>query len=330
MAKAAGVSVKTASRVLNNQQTVRSYLRARVEQAIADLNYAPSMAARQLASQRSYIIGLIVPRAGVGYLPRLISTLSVVCREMGFQLITEAVENGDKMDAFARKTHFAFRPDAIILSPRYADDPDLLTRFEAEGIPLVRLSGSDESYGTVLHIPDAPGAADMTRHLIGLGHRRIGLIAMPPVNRTARERYQGYIEALTEAGIAVDPDLVVYGDYSYQSGGEAITRLMALSERPTAVFATSDTMATGAQAQAQRLGFRVPEDVAIAGYDDSPVARACFPPITSISFPLTDIARAAAQLAITGECAPLPNRREVIARGSTTGDRQPSEDPYGF
>ncbi|WP_288806348.1 LacI family DNA-binding transcriptional regulator [uncultured Novosphingobium sp.] len=328
VAKAAKVSVTTASRVVNKEPTVRSYLRERVEAAILELNYRPNLAARRLSSMRSFTIGMIVPRAGIGYIPRLIVELSWLCRAEGHLLVPEAVEFEDRLTAFSHLDGDALRPDAIILAPRFSDDDRLLARFEAEEIPLVRLGGSPDRYGLSIQIDDREMAAEMVRHLIALGHRRIGMIGLPLAGSGARARREGYEQALREAGLPCDGQLFVEGSYSYRSGVEGLNRLLALSCPPTAIFAANDTMAAGAQAQALKLGLLVPQDVAIAGFEDSPILRATFPAITSVSFPVAQIAEIAAHAAIHGSLSPFTLDPSLILRGSTTGDQDLCEDPY--
>ncbi|HWU01157.1 MAG TPA: LacI family DNA-binding transcriptional regulator [Novosphingobium sp.] len=330
VAKAAKVSVTTASRVVNKEPTVRSYLRERVEAAVRELDYRPNLAARRLSSMRSFTIGMIVPRAGIGYIPRLIVELSWIFRANGHQLITETVEFADRLQAFSNLTKDALHPDAIILAPRFSDDEELLKRFEEEGIPLVRLAGSPEGYGLSVQIDDRLMATEMVQHLIGLGHQRIGMIGLPMVGAGPRLRREGYEHALRMGGLGMDPALFVEGDFTYRSGADCMTRLLALPTRPTAVFVATDTMAAGAQAQALKLGFRVPQDIAIAGFEDSPIVRATFPPITSVSFPVAQIARITAHAAIQGTLPPENIDQVLILRGSTTGVPDLCDDPYGL
>lgn len=328
MAQAAGVSIKTASRVLNGQETVRSYLRDRVERAMMDLKYQPNLAARQLSSRRSFVIGMIVPRAGVGYIPRFVVALSSICRALGFQLVTEAIDLDERQQAFRQGSSFALVPDAIVLAPRFADDPELLARFAEQQMPIIRLAGSEGLYGTVVHLSDEQLAAEVVRHLLSRGHRRIGFIGMPLVNRIARERYAGYLAALDVQGSLVDDTLACLPGFTYGEGATAAHALLSASDRPTAIFAASDTLAAGAQAQAQAMGLSVPSDVAIAGFDDSPIARAVFPPLTSVSFPIDAVAEATARAAIFGEIPVMTVDRNVIVRASTSGDGLLCADPY--
>lgn len=330
VARAAEVSIKTVSRVLNKEPKVRPQLRERVERAVAELNYQPSLAARQMGGKRSYVIGMIAPRPVVSYIPQLAVSLSWACAAQGYQFVLEAVDYADRHKAFKASTQFTNRPDAIILAPRFADDEEMIAGFEATGIRLVRLEGREGLYGTPLNVPDREAAASLVRHLIGLGHRRIGMLAQPLVSRAAQERLQGYHDALAEAGIAPDSSLIVTADFNFRAGAEQLPIILANPNRPTALFCATDAMAAGAQSMAQKLGYRIPQDLAVAGFNDSPIARATFPPITSVRFSVDEVAMAAVRCAMGSGDSDMPFDRELLARWSTTGDETLCRDPYRY
>lgn len=330
VAKAAGVSFKTVSRVVNGEKSVGAALRQRVEAAIRDLGYTPSLAARQLAGQRSFIIGLVVPRAGISYIARMMIALAAACRQAGYHLMTEAVDYDAVQASATGKIHFSARPDAVIVTPPFSNDPALAAHFAAEAIPLVRIATVIEGHGLPIHVDEEPITIELMRHLIAQGHQRIGMIAPPLPVRASEARVSGYRRALEEAGLPFDPDLMRRGDFSFASGVHGATAMLALPDRPTAIFAAGDEMAAGVLAQAQRLGYRVPEDLAVAGFDDSPVARMVFPPLTTVYQPVNEIAQAAVDAAVHGHVPAAPFGYELRIRGSTSGDRQLCLEPYRF
>lgn len=321
VAKLAGVSFKTVSRMINGETNIRPAYRERIEQAIRDLNYQPTLAARQLASQKSFLVSLVVTDTMFSYSARMMVAIAAECRRVGYHLVTEVLPAGtDPMDSTAR-IDLSVRPDCVILIPPFPDQPAVLAQLEELGIPVVRVAAVKEGYGQIIRADDEPVSVELMRHLIALGHRRIGLVAPPLPEKASESRVRGYHRALAEAGITPDPDLVVRGTFSFESGAAAATQLLALPQRPTAIFAASDGMALGVMARAQQLGYCVPDDLAVAGFDDSEQSRTSFPPLTTVRQPIAEMARAAVALA-TGRGGAGPEMRpELKTRGSTTGDK---------
>jgi len=323
VAASAGVSLKTVSRVLNRGPGVRESSREKVERAVSQLGYRPNLAARQLRAGRSYIVGFMVPRGAVGFIPRLVVALSWACRRHGYLLVTEAVDHTAPLNVFRQS---ALPPDVVVTAPRFSNDPAVLEQFEALQVPLVRIAGNPSGYGKSINASDEMIAKQMVEHLIDLGHSRIGYIGMALQNPMAHQRLAGYRSAL--AGLAGATEFVAIPGYTSREGGEALATMMAARMRPTAIFAGSDTIAVGVQAMAQKLGYRIPEDLAVAGFEDSPVARAVYPPLTSVNYPVEDIARAIVQVAILGEEPDMTFRHNLVIRGSTTGDRELGPNLY--
>lgn len=205
-----------------------------------------------------------------------------------------------------------------------------MAHFEAENIPVVRIATVIDGFGLPIHGDEEPISMELMRHLVGLGHRRIGMIAPPMPVRASDARVSGYRKALDEAGLPFGPDLMLRGDFTFASGVNGATAMLALPHRPTAIFAAGDEMAAGVLAQAQRLGYRVPEDLAIAGFDVSLVARMVFPPLTTVHQPVTEIAQAAVEAAVHRRLPDKPFPYELRIRGSTNGDRQLCLEPYRF
>jgi LacI family transcriptional regulator len=332
VAQAAGVSLKTVSRVLNGGKNVRPQVRERVESVMRELSYHPSLAARQLSGQKSYILTLIGPRAGTSYFARMMVAVATEAQARGYQLITELLEAGWTQDSVMRGTSVSARADAYIVAPPLQDNASLLAQLEEEGVPTVRIAGTREGYGTSISIDDTTAAKEMVEHLLALGHRRIGMIAPPLPPKAAESRVDGYRLALERAGVEFDPDLIVRGRaLDFATGATCATELLALTHRPTAIFAANDDMALGALAQAQRLGYAIPDDLAVAGFDDSPMSRMVFPTLTTIRQRIREIARAAVHAALEGEIpADADLSARLIIRGSTSGNRDLCLEPFEF
>lgn len=330
VARVAGVSFKTVSRVINGETNVRPAMRERIETAIRELNYRPTLAARQLASHKSFIVTLVIPRFVASYIARMMIAMAAQCRAVGYHLVTELYEI--ERDAAGNEVfpQFSVQSDAIILMPPFSDHLPLLEHVASLGTPMVRVAGILEGYGTRIEVDDTEISAELVRHLIGLGHRRIGMIAPPLPVKASETRIAGFMAALEEAGLDFDPKLLVRGDFSFGSGVRAAKHLLALPERPTAIFAASDEMALGVLAVARQLGYAVPGDLAIAGFDDSPESRLVSPPLTTIFQPIADIAGAAVYAATGRGKAPGKLSYRVVLRGSTTGSDELCLEPYGF
>lgn len=322
VAAQAGVSFKTVSRVVNNEPHVRPAIRDRVMQAIDELGYKPNVAARQLAGHRSYLISLIVVEMTMGYLAQILYTAAMECRRFGYHLVPETLQDGESIQDAIQRILANSHPDGIILPAPLSYDPDVVAAIERSRTPLVRLAGVGDMYGHTIPVHERSISAALVTHLIELGHRRIGVIAPPPRHLAAQERLLGYRDALDAAGLAYDPAIAPVGNFRFADGVRLGAELLAMPDRPTAIFATNDSMALGVLTTATKAGMRVPEDIAIAGFDDLPASRLVFPPLTTVRQPIPAIARAAV-LALVGESFSVDDHaHELILRSSTTGSRE--------
>ncbi len=321
VARAAGVSIKTVSRVLNKERYVRQDTRDRVESAMAALAFSPSLAARTLAGKRSHQIALIYDNHSPYYMHAIQEGVWARCREGGVRLLAQpadvasptiAAEVGGLID----ETHV----DGIILSSPVTDCAEVLGELERRGIPFVRISpGTNHALTSSVYMDDVGAADDMTTHLINLGHRRIGFIVGHPNHMASEQRRMGYARALDRAGIAYDAGLVQPGEFDFASGARAGEVLLSLDARPTAVFASNDDMAAGVLTVAHARGIGVPDDLSVAGFDDTPLAQLVWPPLTTIRQPTRDLAHAAASL-LFERVDGVEHRRlqhDLVVRGST-------------
>lgn len=293
VARSAGVSPMTVSRVINGDAHVQETSRQRVQAAVKALGYMPNIAARGLAGARTMRIGLVYHNPSAAYLSALlVGCLNGAC-ERGMQLVVELGEFGPESEAAIEKL-VRTGVDAIILPPPLSDSPALIARLRELALPFAALAASTPPPGvSSFRIDDRAAAAAMTRHLLQLGHRRIAFIRGARDQTASAAREEGYRDALYEAGVAVEDGLIAEGNFSYASGMEAARVLLAAPSRPTAIFASNDDMAMAAIAEAHRRGLIVPDDLSVVGFDNTALATAVWPPLTTVSQPITEIAAAA-------------------------------------
>lgn len=303
VSKLAGVSFKTVSRVLNNEKNVSEETRRRVEQVVAELNFRPSLAARTLAGRKSFQVALLYDNPSPYYVYHLQAGAQERCHELGYRLLSQPVDAAapdlvQEVAALIDETHL----DGLILSPPVTESQPLLDELDRRGLPYVRIEpGLRREQGRSTTIDDVAAAHELVAHLIALGHRAIAFITGPETHISSVERLEGYRAALDSHGIPLDPALVVAGDYSLQSGRDAARRLLASGPRPTAIFAGNDDMAAGALAVAHELDIGVPDELSIAGFDDSDLAAAVWPPLTTVRQPVRELAWAAADLLLADQ-----------------------------
>lgn len=321
VSKMAGVSIKTVSRVLNKEKYVRDETRRKVERAVAALNFSPSIAARSLAGARSHQIALIYDNHSPYYIHAIQEGVWERCRQQGVRMLAQPVDISSptlaqEIGGLIDETHV----DGVILSSPVTDAPDALAELERRNIAFVRISpGVNHALTSSVFMSDAQAADDMTTHLINLGHRRIGFIIGHPNHMASDERHYGYRRALDRAGIAYDDMLVQPGLFDFASGLAAAQQLLALPVRPTAIFASNDDMAAGVLSHAHRLGLAVPQDLSVAGFDNTPLAEIVWPPLTTIHQPVREMAYAAASQLFASDGGVFHQRLDhrLIERGST-------------
>jgi len=301
VARVAKVSIATASRALNGSALVTEDTRERVRAAAGTLHYTPHTGARSLITRRTNTIGILLPDLYGEFFSEIIRGIDQTAQLAGFHcLVSSARHVGAPLEAALRSMRG--RVDGLILmSPEFTGD--LARRTLPQGFPvvLVHCPPSDLPHDSLM-IANADGARAMVKHLAGLGHRRIAIITGAKGNFDAAERLRGYREALRECGLVPDPSLEMAGDFSEESGAAAARAfaarpVAALPARPTAIFAANDSMAIGALSALRELGLRVPEDIALGGFDDIPMARYMTPALTSVHVDISALgARAAERL----------------------------------
>ncbi|BBF69907.1 MULTISPECIES: LacI family DNA-binding transcriptional regulator [Sphingomonas] len=298
VARHAGVSPMTVSRVINGEQVVRAATREKVEIAIAALNYAPSAAARTLAGGDETRIGLLYSNPSSSYLSEfLVGSLDQASRS-GVDLVVEKWDEEISIASVVAHLQRG-RIDGVILPPPLCDLNEMVEALDKAGIPAVAVAtGRAPSDLAAVSIDDRQAAYEMTRHLIGLGHDRIGFIKGNPNQSASAKRFEGYVAALGEAGLSVQDELIAQGYFTYRSGLDAAEHILALADPPTAIFASNDDMAAAAVAIAHRTGLDVPGDLTVCGFDDTSLATTIWPELTTIRQPISAMARAAVEVLV--------------------------------
>lgn len=334
VAKLAGVSIKTVSRVINLESNVRASTRERVEEAVEALDYRPNAAARVLSGKRFYVIGLIYENPNeFSYMQKVLNGALKACEAGGYTLLLLplTLPNPDLIDDVQRFVSQS-RLDGVVLPAPLGDFSEIQRLLKELDIPYARITPKTEA-GDDLSVQchDEQASFDVTQFLIEQGHRRLGFIKGDPIHGATEHRYRGYIRALQAAGIGLHSEFVRDGMFSFESGKTAARALLDLREPPTAIVASNDDMAAGTIFEARERGLSIPGDLSVVGFDDTPIASHIWPPLTTVRQPIVEMAEAITSLLIRrlkGEqVEPLgqPFACHVVTRAST-GIRAAEDD----
>ena len=296
VARLAGVSMKTVSRVFNNEKYVSEDKKKKILEVAEALNFRPSLQARGLAGSKSYIVGLFVDDPSGDYISKVLRSILNRCESIGCHLVVEVFrERGN--EAKLRQVLNSIRFDAVILSAPICDDTVVLNALRASGVPTARIAPGIEALDMVkVSIDEFQAAFEMTEYLISMGHEKIGFVKGDPNHSCSLDRERGYVRAMQTHGLRVKHEMMVAGMFSYVSGREAAEVLLALPDRPTAVFASNDEMAAGILAVARERGVQVPSELSIVGFDDDAIAAIVSPSLTTVRQPVEEMASAAFDL----------------------------------
>jgi len=338
VAKMAGVSPMTVSRVVNGEANVRPATRDRVTAAVAALHYTPNQAARGLAGGQLIRIGVLYSNPSATYLNEFLVGLLNKASLAHVQLVVQKCEADEHEQAVAEEL-IANGIDGLILPPPFCDSRLLIELILANEVPAVVVaSGQPDVRLSAVSIDDRQAAYEMTRHLLSLGHQRLGFIIGHPNQTASARRLDGFRSAMADAGLAVDESLIVQGMFNYRSGLDAAEILLSQPARPTAVFASNDDMAAATVAIAHRMGLDVPSDLTVAGFDDAPLATTIWPELSTVRQPIKAMAESAVDLLVrqirglrdgqAGECQQLLMDFALIRRQSDAAPRlRPSSLP---
>ena len=326
VARQAKVSVKTVSRVLNGYAHVSERTRSKVQEAIKSLDYAPSMIARQMRLGNNLSIGVLFSDPASGYQSQVNHALLKACSDAHRYLAVELFDE-KAADWRGQVKQFLDRSgvSSMILVPPICDSVPVHQLLREEGVRFVLISPSRPVAGaSAVAMDDRMAGREVVEHLVSLGHRRIAHIAGRPGHVVTALRRLGWQDALQEAGLLAESDeLVVEGDFSFRKALIQAETLLSRRTRPTAIFAANDHMAIAVMMAAHKLGLRVPEDLSVAGFDDTPMGRSIWPPLTTVAQPFEELSRSAVSLlSDPGKAANRAHevhilQHELILRSST-------------
>lgn len=323
IARLAGVSKKTVSRIINRSPLVRQDTRERVEALMREVGYSPDPMARGLAFRRSFLIGMVYDNPTAQFIVNMQYGALDALRDSGFELVVHPCDSrspgyidGVRRFVQQQKLH------GVMLVPRVSEDQALADMLNAIGCRYTRIAAvalDEPARMVVTH--DRDGAAEAADYLQSLGHRDIALITGPRSYRSAIERTEGCVEALARRGIELPKARIVEAGYTFESGVAAAEKLLSGKRRPSAIFCGNDEMAAGVYRVALRAGINIPRQLSVVGYDDSPLASRLWPPLTSVRRDTRDTGRVAAAMLIQSEegagARPLASvRPHLIVRDS--------------
>ena len=330
VAKAAGVHPGTVSRTLNPQTRplVNERTAAVVERAARRLGYSPNPIARSLKTRRSYSIGVLIPDLTNPLFPPLIRGMEAVWDGAGYTTLVASTDGDPDRERQRLEILVARQVDGFVIATASRHDP-VVTEMMAAGRAVVLVNRTIEGSGAFAVVPDdRKGSALAVGHLVSLGHHRIAHLAGPRRLSTGQLRWRGFLEAMDEHGLAVEPGMVARADaFTEAEGAAGADRLLALDTPPTAIVAGNDLLALGAYAALEARGLRCPEDVSVVGFNDMPFADRFAPPLTTIRIPHARIGARAAELLLerieTPDAPPqtLLFEPELVVRRSTAPPR---------
>jgi LacI family transcriptional regulator len=286
--------MKTVSRVLNREPNVKEATRARVLDALDSLKYKPLLSARSLAGRKSFLIAMLYNNPSANYVMEIMEGVLAGCETEQYSMVicpvpVEGPRLVDAVDVLIARS----QPDGLLLTPPITDSPALLKHLADLDIPYASVSPRNQTKCAGVAMDETQAAYDIVAHLVSLGHRRIAHITGHPAHGASGWRLTGYRQGIERAGLRYDASLVVDGQFSFESGERGAEILLGLKHPPTAVFAANDDMAAGVMRVALDRGIRIPEELSVCGFDDTPMSNHIFPPLTTVHQPARDMGRLA-------------------------------------
>ncbi|NBC97746.1 ribose operon transcriptional repressor RbsR [Atlantibacter hermannii] len=324
VARLAGVSTSTVSHVINNDRFVSEAIRLKVNDAVKTLNYAPSALARSLKLNQTRTIGMLITASSNPFFSEIVRGVERSCFERGYSLVLCNTEGDEQRMNSNLETLLQKRVDGLLLLCTETHQPsaEIMTRYPS--IPTVMMDWAPfDGDSDLIQDNSLLGGEIATQHLIDKGYRRIACITGPLDKTPSRLRLEGYRNAMARAGLAVPAGYEITGDFEFSSGFSAMNALLALPQRPEAVFTGNDAMAVGAYQALYQAGLSIPKDMALVGYDDIELARYMTPPLTTVHQPKDELGELAIDVLIHRMAQPgLAQQRlqltpELIARGSS-------------
>jgi LacI family transcriptional regulator len=300
VAKQSGVSIKTVSRVINNEAGVRSATKEKVQAAMAELNYRPSQAARSLASTQSFEIGFIYDNPNAYYVIDMQNGILDVCRKQNYELLihpcdADAPNIIEDVLSLIKRSNL----DGLVLTPPLSENQKLIFELQKKDVKFVRVisgKGVESEANNCVFLNDRAASESITDYLIELGHKNIAFICGDAVHKSSLERFEGYQQALKNNKVPFNPEFLIDGEYSFESGVKGANQLLSLDKRPTAIFASNDEIAAGALFACRLAGVDIPKEMSIVGFENSPFSRQTWPKLTTAEVPTVKIAQSATDL----------------------------------
>lgn len=329
IARLAGVSKRTVSRVINQSPKVGELTKQKVEQIIAEYNYVPDKQARGLASSRSYLLGLVYDNPDALYIDEVQRGVLDICSQKGYELVVhpcryKADDLNQNVMNFVRRSKL----DGIIVLPPASEVDALGEELDERGVPYVRLvSGHTEATDKFVMANDRHAVSEMARFIVSLKHEKVAMITGPLHYRSSRERYEGFTETMASLGHPIDNNFILEGSNQYESGIELGRKLLTADNKPTAIFANNDEMASGVLKAAYELNVKVPEQLSVAGFDDNLMASRIIPALTSMKRSVRQMAKYAANKLIAKVEG---NNPQAIIQNCTVHPELVIRDSTGF
>ena len=303
VAARAGVSIKTVSRVINNEPSVRPATKAKVLEAVKALNYQPNLAARNLAGSRSYTIAFIYDNPNAYYVIDMQNGILEACKARGYELLIHP-SNAKSPSVYEELRNLVEHSKiaGLVLTPPFSETQAVIDTLRELHVDYVRIVSSEAAHDdeeNCIQVDDSAAAHDLTQHLLQHGHRRIGFLCGGKEHVSTHGRLGGYRRALQQAGVPIDEELILEGEYSFDSGVKGAKALLQSANPPTAIFASNDEMAAGALFAARLMNIEVPAQLSIVGFEDSPFSRQTWPTLTTAHQPNNEIAKCAAALVLS-------------------------------
>jgi LacI family transcriptional regulator len=309
VARLSGVSKKTVSRVINRSPLLNEETRERVEKVIGELGYVPNPQARALALRTNFLVGLIHDNPNAQMVLNVQQGILEALQGTDFAMVVRPVDRGssaliDDVRHFLERQ----RPYGVVILPPLSENDALARLCDEVGCRYVRMGSAElDDADHMVASNDREAVAEAVQFLYIHGHKLIGLISGPHGFRSAAERRRGFEDGLRTAGLKLPRSLIAEGNYTFESGVAAAEKLLDLTPRPTAIFASNDEMAAGVIHAARERGIGVPDELSVVGFDDTPIAGHIWPPLTTVRWPIVSMARAAALKLLAGQGGALPD-----------------------
>jgi LacI family transcriptional regulator len=300
VAREAGVSIKTVSRVINGEPYVTEATRGRVLETMRELGYVANVSAQRLAKGRARAIGFVFHNPSWQYIGTALQGVLAAAQAAGYETVMHPcnIEDPAECENVVQLTRQG-KVDGLVITPPCDVVESMMDALADLRVPFVRMTPCDRCGGLpFVCADDYGGARAMTQHLLELGHRRIGFVVGSSIQVASGHRLEGYRDALLAAGLEYDAGLVKQGDFNYPSGLQAGRELLQLAARPTAIFASNDDMAAGALAAAHERSLSVPRELSVAGFDDTPLSWQLSPALTTVHQPVYESALLATEILI--------------------------------